>query len=309
MLVTRFFNKACVIKTPGDVTTDGVAADPWNLCTVEQVEDLKTLIRIIPLWSTGIMLQITITQVYPGFQATTMDRHITHHLQMSPGSLIVFLILSLTLWISFYDRILLPLASKIKGKQVRISPKTRMGIGLFISCLGLVYAAMVERVRRQKVIKAGIQDQFPLGVVNMSVFWLVPIYIAYGIADAFNTIGQIEFYYTEFPESMSSIAASLSQLGIAVGYIMASVLLTVVGKCTRREGKESWTSNNINKSHLDYYYWMLCIMSAANLVYYFICSWAYGPPTNRNLLDAAEDGADDVHTHSSRRINPSLDLE
>lgn len=274
---------------------------------MEQVEDLKTLIRIIPLWSTGIMLQITITQTFAGFQATTMNRHITPNFQIPPGSLIVFLILSITCWISLYDRILMPLASKIRGKEVKISPKTRMGIGLFISCLGVVYGAMVERVRRQKVIQAGLQTKIPLGVVDMSVGWLFPMYILYGIADAFNTIGQIEFYYTEFPESMSSIAASLSQLGMAVGYVMASVLLSLVGKCTRRQGKESWTSNNINNSHLDYYYWLLCIMGAVNLVYYFICSWAYGPPTNRNILDAAEDGADDVHTHSNR-INPSLDL-
>lgn len=180
-----------------------------------------------------------------------------------------------------------------------------MGIGLFLSCVGLVFAAMVEHVRRQKVIKAGIQDKVPLGVVDMSVLWLLPQYILYGVADALNTIGQIEFYYTEFPDSMSSIASSLSQLGLAVAYVLASILLSLVGKFTGGGGKENWSSNNINRSHLDYYYWLLCIMGALNLVYYIICCWAYGPPTNRNLIDAAEDGAD-VQTHSNR-INPSVD--
>ncbi|GJZ68054.1 NRT1/ PTR family 1.2-like protein [Tanacetum coccineum] len=41
----RFFNKACILTKPEDTNKD-----PWCNCTVEQVEELKALIRVIPLW-------------------------------------------------------------------------------------------------------------------------------------------------------------------------------------------------------------------------------------------------------------------
>ncbi|KAM3691700.1 hypothetical protein ACB098_08G032900 [Castanea mollissima] len=45
----RFLNRAA-FKTEGDVGSDGSIAKPWRICTIQQVEDLKTLIRIFPLW-------------------------------------------------------------------------------------------------------------------------------------------------------------------------------------------------------------------------------------------------------------------
>ncbi|GJZ72072.1 NRT1/ PTR family protein 1.2, partial [Tanacetum coccineum] len=54
----RFLNKACIIQNQKDLTSDGIATDPWSLCTVEQVEELKALIRVLPLWSSGIMMSI-----------------------------------------------------------------------------------------------------------------------------------------------------------------------------------------------------------------------------------------------------------
>ncbi|CDP16186.1 unnamed protein product [Coffea canephora] len=55
----RFLNKACIIIDPEkNLTTDGIVADPWTLCTVNQVEDLKTLLKVIPIWSTGMIIVI-----------------------------------------------------------------------------------------------------------------------------------------------------------------------------------------------------------------------------------------------------------
>ncbi|KAI5413944.1 hypothetical protein KIW84_058189 [Lathyrus oleraceus] len=47
----RFMNKAYVIKDrEQDISSDGSAINPWRLCTVDQVEELKALVRVIPLW-------------------------------------------------------------------------------------------------------------------------------------------------------------------------------------------------------------------------------------------------------------------
>ncbi|KAH0675300.1 hypothetical protein KY285_023101 [Solanum tuberosum] len=53
----RCLNRACVIEDPQrDLNPDGSASNPWSLCSVEQVESLKALIRVLPMWSTGFMI-------------------------------------------------------------------------------------------------------------------------------------------------------------------------------------------------------------------------------------------------------------
>ena len=55
----RLFNSA-ELKTEGDTRSDGSIAKLWRLCTVQQLEGLKTLVRIFPIWSTGIFLSIPV---------------------------------------------------------------------------------------------------------------------------------------------------------------------------------------------------------------------------------------------------------
>ncbi|XP_057967700.1 protein NRT1/ PTR FAMILY 1.2-like isoform X2 [Malania oleifera] len=239
----RFLNKACIIRSPEkDIDPDGLASNPWRLCTVEQVEELKALIKVIPLWSTGIMMSINISQSsFPLLQANSMDRHITSNFQIPAGSFGMFTIIALTIWIAIYDRVLLPLASKLRGKPVRLSTKERMGIGLFFSCMAMVVSGLVEHIRRRRAIHEGFLTN-PHGLVGMSAMWLVPQHCLSGLAEAFNAIGQTEFYYSEFPKNMSSIASSLFGLGMAVANLLASVILNTVDNATKRGGKESWVS-------------------------------------------------------------------
>ncbi|XP_057474208.1 protein NRT1/ PTR FAMILY 1.2-like isoform X1 [Actinidia eriantha] len=273
----RFLNKACIIRNPQDITPDGEVSDRWTLCTVAQVEDLKALIRVLPLWSSAIMMSINVSQgTFQFLQAKSMDRHITPGFQFSAGSFGMFTIVGVVIWIILYDRVIIPLASNLKGKPVHVGVKVRMGLGLLFTFLAMAVAAIVEHIRRRKAIASGHLDN-PKGVVHMSAMWLVPQHFLNGIAEALNAVAQNEFYYTELPKSMSSIAMALTGLGLAVGNLLASLILNVVDDVTSKGGKQSWLSNNINQGHFDSYYWLLAIMSAVNLFYFLLCSWAYGP--------------------------------
>ncbi|KAG5537736.1 hypothetical protein RHGRI_025000 [Rhododendron griersonianum] len=88
----RLLNKACIIKNPEDITADGVASNesnPWSLCSVDQVEGLKALVRVFPLWSAGIMMSIHISQgSFQLLQAKSTDRHITSSFQYPAGSFV-----------------------------------------------------------------------------------------------------------------------------------------------------------------------------------------------------------------------------
>ncbi|XP_059303224.1 protein NRT1/ PTR FAMILY 1.1-like [Lycium ferocissimum] len=301
----RFLNKACIIKSPEDVKPNGVAVNAWNLCTVEQVEELKALIRVIPLWSTGIMLSINLSQSsFPLLQAQSMDRHLTKGFQIPAGSFGMFLMIALTLWVLLYDRVILPLASKIRGRPVRVKPIVRMGIGIFMSCMSMLVSGIVEHVRRRRAINQGLLNN-PQGVVEMSAMWLILQNSLNGIAEAFSAIGSTEFYYSELPRSMSSLASALFGLGMAVANLLASVILSAVDKYTKGEGKESWVSSSINQGHYEYYYWLLAVLTAFNLLYFVACCWQYGPSADiditKRMLEVSDDDDDVSQENVSRR--------
>ncbi|KFK38969.1 hypothetical protein AALP_AA3G183300 [Arabis alpina] len=275
----RFLNKACVINNhEEDIGSDGFSLNPWRLCTTDQVEELKALVKVIPVWSTGIMMSINVSQnSFQVLQANSMDRRLSSDstFQIPAASFGMFTIIALISWVVLYDRAILPLASKIRGRPVRVSVKIRMGLGLFISFLAMAVSATVEHYRRKTAINQGLANNAN-ATVNISAMWLIPQYVLHGLAEALTAIGQTEFFYTEFPKSMSSIAASLFGLGMAVANILASVILNVV-KNSSKKGNDSWIEDNINRGHYDYYYWILAILSFVNVIYYVVCSWSYGP--------------------------------
>ncbi|CAK8565772.1 unnamed protein product [Lathyrus sativus] len=277
----RFFNKACVIKNhEQDKACDGSAINPWSLCTVDQVEELKSIVRVIPLWSTGIMMSLNIGGSFGLLQAKSLDRHITSHFEVPAGSFSVILVGAVFIWIVIYDRVLLPFASKIRGKPVSISAKKRMGIGLFFYFLYLVNAATFETIRRKKAINDDTD-----GVLKMSAMWLAPQLCLAGIAEAFNLIGQNEFYYSEFPRTMSSVAVSLPGLGMAAGNLVSSFVFSTIENVSSRGGKKGWICDDINEGRFDKYYWVIAGVSALNVVYYLVCSWAYGPTVEELTKD------------------------
>ncbi|CAI9758998.1 unnamed protein product [Fraxinus pennsylvanica] len=273
----RFLNKACIIQNAEkDLSPDASASDPWSLCTIQQVEQLKSLIKVLPMWSTGIVIAVTLSQhSFPVLQANTLNRHFIGNFNIPAGSFGLFGIFTLTLWIAIYDRILVPYISKYTKNPRGIPVQYRMGIGLLISCLATTVSALVEKNRRARALEEGLAE-FPKAVVNMSAMWLIPQHCLSGLAEAFNAIGQIEYYYSEFPKNMSSVAVALFTLGFAIANLIASFIVTLVDHYSKKGGKESWVSTNLNKGHYDYYWWILTILSVGNVLYYIICSCLYG---------------------------------
>ncbi|KAF4384773.1 hypothetical protein F8388_002932 [Cannabis sativa] len=278
----RFLNKACMIRNPDkEITPDGLAINPWSLCTVKQVEELKAILKVLPIWSTGIFVAVAMNQhaLYL-IQAKTTERHLTTHFEIPEGSFVVFSILTLFLWVAIYDRALIPLLSSFTERHRQgLSFKQRMGIGVAISCIATATAAAVELKRRR------------LGVVygeTMSWVWLVPQYCLTGLAEAFNAIGQIEFYYSQFPKNMTSFAVGLFALGMGFGNLIAALILRIANEASGKGGNVSWVANDPNKGHYDYYFWVLTFLGLVNLVYFLVCSWAYGRCEEKNIWDFGE---------------------
>lgn len=76
------------------------------------------MIRLLPIWATTIMFWTTYAQMitFSVEQASTMERSIGSF-QIPAGSLTVFFVGAILITLAFYDRIIIPLWKRWKGKH------------------------------------------------------------------------------------------------------------------------------------------------------------------------------------------------
>lgn len=269
----RFLDKAAVLTE----AENPKAPNLWKLSTVHRVEELKSLIRMGPIWAAGILV-ITASAQQNTFslqQAKSMNRHLTHNFQIPAASMSVFTQISMLTTIVVYDRVFIPIARKFTGVERGISFLTRMGIGFSISILATFVAGFVEIKRKDAALAHGLMDK-PHQIIPISVFWLTPQYSLHGMAEAFMSIGHLEFFYDQAPESMRSTATALFWLSISAGSYTSTLLVTLLHKFTARPDGSNWLpDNNLNRGKLEYFYWVITLLQLVNLVYYLFCAKFY----------------------------------
>ncbi|KVI11523.1 hypothetical protein Ccrd_010065 [Cynara cardunculus var. scolymus] len=245
----------------------------WRLCTVTQVEELKSIIRILPIWASGIVFAAVYSQMSTMFvlQGNTMDQHIGPNFKIPSASLSLFDTLSVIFWAPVYERVIIPTARKYTRHERGFTQLQRMGIGLGISLFAMIAAGTLEVIRLNYVRQHNLYE---VETIPMTIFWQVPQYFLIGCAEVFTFIGQLEFFYDQAPDAMRSLCAALSLTTVALGNYLSTVLVTVVAKVTTKNGKMGWIPDNLNKGHLDYFYWLLAVLSLLNMmVYVAIAKW------------------------------------
>nr|XP_009413298.1 PREDICTED: protein NRT1/ PTR FAMILY 2.11-like [Musa acuminata subsp. malaccensis] len=268
----RILDKAAIVTPEDEIKPDGFAANPWQLCTLQQVEQVKCIVRIIPVWSTGILYQLAATQqqTYVIFQALQSNRHLGRsNFQIPAASFVVFPMLAMSLWIPIYDRIVAPRLERITKKEGGLTLLQRMGIGLVLSVVVMATAGVIEERRRSHALR---HHQI---VSPFSSLWLIPPLIILGVSEAFNVISQVEFYYKQFPENMRSIAGSLLFCGFALGGYLSSLMVTVVHRSTGRGQSKNWLAEDLNKGKLDLFYFSIAVLGVLNFIYFAACAKWY----------------------------------
>lgn len=264
----RFLNKAA-IKCEGEVGGAGERIEPWRICTVQMVEEVKLLIRIIPIWASGIICFVALSQqwTFSVIQSFSMDRHLGRRFQVPAASVGIISLIALTLFIPVYDRLLVPVLRRATGQEAGLSLLQRQGVGLFISALSMVVAGAVEGKRRREGVAASAEMS--------AVLWLSPQLVLMGVAEAFNAVGQVEFYNQQFPEHLQTVAGSLFYCSLAGAGYLSSVIIAVVQRATGRNGRPSWLAGDMSGGHLDYFYYLIAVLGAANFAYFLICAHFY----------------------------------
>ncbi|GKB07859.1 NRT1/ PTR family 8.1-like protein, partial [Tanacetum coccineum] len=256
-----FFDKAAVV-VHSDHTNESI--DPWKLCSVTQVEELKAVLRLLPIWATGIIFSTVYAQMNNLFvlQGSTLDPRMGPSFEIPPASLGIFDTISVVFWVPIYDYVIVNVARRLTGQQNGLTQLQRIGIGLFISIFSMVCAGVLEVIRLNMVSK---NNYYELEVIPMSIFWQVPQYFLIGCAEVFTFIGQLEFFYEQAPDSMRSLCAALQLTITALGNYGSALLVSIVTVITTRDGSPGWITDNLNYGHLDYFFWLLAGLSAVNL--------------------------------------------
>ncbi|XP_020537020.1 protein NRT1/ PTR FAMILY 2.7 isoform X3 [Jatropha curcas] len=267
---SRFFNRAA-LKVEGETNPDGSIAKSWKLCTVQQVEDLKTLIRIFPIWSTALFVctPIAMQSSLTVLQALTMDRRLGHHFKIPAGSIsIVVGLISCSIFLTINDRFLFRMWQKLTRKPLTLFQ--RIGIGHVLNVLGMAVSALVES-RRLRVAHAQYSDSDKENsrIVPMLVLWLFPQLILVGVGEAFHFPGQVSFYYQEFPDSLRSTATAMLSLITGISFYAGTALIDLIRRVT------DWLPDNIDHGRLDNVYWVLTVVGILNFCYYLCCAKFY----------------------------------
>ncbi|KAL0326390.1 UNVERIFIED_CONTAM: protein NRT1/ PTR FAMILY 5.10 [Sesamum radiatum] len=208
-------------------------------CSVADVEDAKSLLRLAPIWFASASLQQC------------------------------FISVTVTVSLVLYDRVFVPAARAITNKPSGISMLQRIGTGLFLSSTSIVIAAFVERKRLALAREYGLVDM-PNATIPMGVWWLAPQYVLSAASDVFAMVGLQEFFYDEVPSELKSIGLAMYLSIFGVGSLLSSFLVSSIQKLTSGKGQDGWFANNLNRAHLDYFYLLLAGISAAGFAG-FVC--------------------------------------
>ncbi|CAL4968437.1 unnamed protein product [Urochloa decumbens] len=264
-----------------------IVSSSWAACTLTDVEEVKQVVRMLPVWATTIPFWTVYAQMttFSVAQADVMDRRLlstTSSFQIPAGSLTVFLVASILVSVPAYDRLLLPLARRLTANpRAGLSPLQRISVGLLLSALAMVTAALVERHRR---------DASSGAAPATSVFLLVPQFFLVGAGEAFAYVGQLDFFLRECPRGMKTMSTGLFLSTLALGCFLSTAIVTAVHAAT------TWLTDDLDRGRLDSFYWLLAAISAANLLAFVAVARGYVYNQDKqNLADDDDDGGVVVH--------------
>ncbi|KFK27997.1 hypothetical protein AALP_AA8G458300 [Arabis alpina] len=256
-------------------------------CTEKQVEDVTIVIKILPIFMSTIMLNCCLAQLstFSVQQASTMNTKLGS-LTVPPAALPVFPVVFTMILAPTYNHLLLPLARKTTKTETGITHLQRIGTGLVLSVVAMAVAALVETKRKLVVAEvtcyssnSSTSSSSPLPITFL---WVAFQYVFLGSADLFTLAGMMEFFFTEAPSTMRSLATSLSWTSLAMGYYLSSVLVSAVNFVTGLNQHNPWLlGKNLNQYHLERFYWLMCVLSGINFLHYLFWASRYAYRSNQ----------------------------
>lgn len=269
-----FLDKAAIVTEP-ETGAQSATVDPWRLCTITQVEELKTMLRGFPIIFTVAFLYVVVAQIqtWAVSQGYTMERTIGNF-QFPPPSLSAISVAFVLFEIALYDRWFVPFVRRYTNHSHGITHLQRIGIGLAQSILAMAYGAIIETARLRSARNHGLTDNLE-AVVPISIFWLLPMWILASSAELFAYVGLFEFFWQEMPVELRSLGGGLSLFAIALGFYQSGGLIIITNAITKSHNGGWLNDPNLNKNKLNYFYIILMVLSIFNAFGFLISTKWY----------------------------------
>ncbi|KAH7282035.1 hypothetical protein KP509_35G009100 [Ceratopteris richardii] len=262
----RWLDKAAV-ETPFDNMNNG-ARNAWRLSTVTEIEEMKSVLKLIPVWASSIFFNTVYSQAGTLLveEGALMNNSIVGDIVMEPATMNLFNLLVIVFVAPLYNATVVPLARSITGLPCGLSPLHRTGVGYILCIIAASLAGVLEAYRLHR---------FKQGLPAPSIFWQVPEYLMLGFAQFLAGIGQLEFFYSYAPLSLRSLGSAFCLTCIALGSYVSSLLVWIVTLVTTQGGAAGWISKDLNDGQLDYFFWLLGGLAFLNLLWFTWCSRAF----------------------------------
>ncbi|KAL0395274.1 UNVERIFIED_CONTAM: protein NRT1/ PTR FAMILY 8.1 [Sesamum latifolium] len=220
-----------------------------RLWEVEDVQEVKRLLSMIPLWITFLvygLLQATGNTFFYQ-QVNYMDKHLG---LISNVPVVIFVIVKSST--SFVvSRICDSLFPYFWGEKVpRDVMLTVIGVGMAASPICCIVAWRVENYRLQKYVNLD---------VSISFFWLVPQFFLLGLMEGLVFGGMEEMFYAVVPQSFTKYGPSFTQFSLNIGNFISLLGIVVF---------HGLFSDDLDTSSLGTYYALLGYVCFVNLLFY-----------------------------------------
>ncbi|GKA14078.1 NRT1/ PTR family 5.5-like protein [Tanacetum coccineum] len=159
--------------------------------------------------------------------------------------------------------------------------KIKVSIPIFL----LFYNYTMETRRLHRIRDHALLDK-PDEMIPMSIFALLPQFMLLAAVDGIANNSIKTFFKHQTLASVSKYLTFFSKGVLGLGTAASVLSVYVVGKVSERNQKPNWFQYTLNRSRLDRYYWVLAVLSAANLVIYIIVATFY---TYKDITENDED--------------------
>ncbi|KAL5738596.1 hypothetical protein ACOSP7_031357 [Xanthoceras sorbifolium] len=255
--ILRWLDKAAIIESSNLHPEQQERAG--RLCTVTQVEESKLLLKMIPMWTTFLVI---------GLAASTGDTFSSEQGKNLDSTdftfyMVIFVKPISQATISFLLKKFLTSKKGASNSQLKLGKIVRIWSGMVLCTIFCVVAWRVEVHRLQIVDRKRNNPEIP----NMSIFWLAPQYCLLGLMQGSGIKGLDEFMIDELPKSLKNYASAMN------GFVVDGIgnFLGILFVYANRQ----LFSATMNESRLDKYYLRLMILSFLNMCYYYPISIIY----------------------------------